>query len=157
MKSIFIILSLSFAILSASSLKTGSHISEFNSYKFETPTGRQMKIPKKTNLIIVAFEKDTGALVNEYLNTKEALFLTKKRHIFIADIHEMPTIITNMFALPKLQKYKHLIYLQYDNKFKKNIPNKSNMITLLYIKDKKIEKISYISTKKEFQKIIENN
>lgn len=155
MKKVLITLGLSFIILSASSLKVGSDISELNSYKFETPTGRQMKIPKKPNLIIVAFEKDTGALVNEYLKSKSPLYLTKKHSIFIADIHKMPTMVTNMFALPKLQKYEHLIYLHYNDKFKKNVPNKEKMITLIYIKNKKIKKISYVSTQKELQEAIE--
>jgi len=67
----------------------------------------------------------------------------------------MPTIITNMFALPKLQKYKHLIYLHYGEKFNKVVPNKSEKVTLLYIENGKIQKISYITTKKELQASIE--
>ena len=155
MNKFLVVLSLSVAILSANQLKVGSALSELNSFKYETPRGRQMRIPKKPNLVIVAFEKDTGALVNEYLSTKGPLYLPKNRSVFIADIHEMPTIITNMFALPKLQKYKHLIYLHYNDKFETVVPHKDKKVTLLHVKDGKIQNISYISTKKELQKAIE--
>ena len=155
MNKFLVILGLSCAILYASPLKVGSALSELNNFKYETPHGRQMRVPKKPNLIIVAFEKDTGALVNEYLNTKEQLYLARNRSIFIADIHEMPTVITNMFALPKLQKYKHLIYLHYNDKFQTTVPHKKEKVTLLYVKDGSIKDISYISTKKELQAAIE--
>ena len=155
MNKFLVVLSLSIAILSASPLKVNSPLKQLNSFDYETPQGRQMRIPKKTNLVIVAFDKDTGALVNEYLGTKTKFYLQKHRSIFIADIHEMPSIITDMFALPKLQKYKHLIYLHYTDKFKNVVPRKADKITLLHVKDGKVQNISYISTKKELQASIE--
>ena len=155
MNKFLVILGLSCAILYASPLKVGSALNELNNFKYETPHGRQMRVPKKPNLIIVAFEKDTGALVNEYLDTKGPLYLAKNRSIFIADIHEMPTFVTNMFALPKLQKYKHLIYLHLNDKFQTIVPHKKQRVTLLHVKDGKIQNISYISTKKELQAAIQ--
>ncbi|MCK4974364.1 MAG: hypothetical protein KAR81_03855 [Sulfurimonas sp.] len=155
MNKFLMVLGLSFVMLSAGPLKVGSSLAKLNSFKFETPQGRQMRVPKKLNLVIMAFEKDTGALVNEYLKTKSSLYLQKNRSVFIADIHEMPTFVTNMFALPKLQKYKHLIYLHYSNKFQTVVPNRKEKVTLLHIKDGKIQNISYISTKKELQEAIE--
>ena len=75
--------------------------------------------------------------------------------MFIADISKMPTVITNTFALPKLRKYKHLIYLHYNEKFQRAVPHKDGKITLLHVADGKIENISYISTEKELKAAIE--
>ncbi len=155
MKKILLLLSLSFGLFASNQIQVGSSLNDVRSYKFETPTGRKMKVPNKSKLIIVAFEKDTGALVNEYLSTKEPQYLVKRHSIYIADIHKMPTIITNMFALPKLRKYKHLIYLHYDEDFQEIIPNKEEQVTLLYIENKKIVKISFIKTTQELQTAIE--
>ncbi|WP_455756209.1 hypothetical protein [Sulfurimonas sp.] len=155
MNKILAILTLSFAILSAGSISINSPLNQLDNYKYETPHGRQMKIPKKTNLVIVAFEKDTGALVNEYLKTKNKYYLQKNRSIFIADIHEMPDMVTTMFALPKLKKYKHLIYLHYDEEFQKAVPYKKDEITLLRVVDGKVSDISYITSKSELQASIE--
>jgi len=155
MNKILAILTLGFAILSASSITVNSPLNKLDNYKYETPQGRQMKIPKKTNLVIVAFEKDTGALVNNYLKSKNKFYLQKNRSIFIADIHEMPSMVTTMFALPKLKKYKHLIYLHYKDKFYKNVPYKKDEITLLRFVDGKVSDISYITSKSELQAAIE--
>jgi len=143
------------AILGATPLTINSPLNILDSFKYETPTGRQMKIPKKTKLVIVAFEKDTGALVNEYLDTQSPFYLPKNNTIFIADINKMPTVITNMFALPKLQKYRHLIYLHYGEKFQSVVPNKEQKITLLHIEDSKIKEISFITTQEELKMAIE--
>jgi len=154
-KKILLIMTLSLALFGANQIKIGSSLSELKTFKFKTPQDRKMKIPKSTRLIIVAFEKDTGKLVNEYLNTKTPHFLPKKRAIYIADIHEMPGIITTMFALPKLRKYKHLIYLHYDEEFQKIIPNKEEQVTLLHVENGSITKVSFISTKQELKEVIE--
>ena len=148
-------LCLSVAMLGAAQLNIGSPVNMLNDFKYENPQGRQMRVPKKPTLVIVAFEKDTGALVNEYLSSKNPYYLPKNRSMFIADISKMPTVITNTFALPKLRKYKHLIYLHYNEKFQTAVPHKDEKITLLHVADGKIENISYISTEKELKAAIE--
>lgn len=155
MNKFLLILTIAAAVLGASSIEVGSALVELNNFKYETPQGREMRVPKKPKLVIVAFEKETGALVNEYLDTQDAYYLQMNRAIFIADISKMPTLITNMFALPKLRKYKHLIYLHYDEKFVTVVPNKEAKITLLSVEDGKIKTISYISTKQELKSAIE--
>jgi len=155
MNKILTILTLSFSILSASLISVNSPLSQFNSYKFQTPTSHEIKISKETNLIIIAFEKNTGALVNEYLRTKDIYYLQKNSAIYIANIHAMPSIIRKIFAIPKLQKYKHLIYLQYDEEFQNNTPNKEGKITLLRFENGKISNISFITTEAQLQAAIE--
>jgi len=155
MKKILVALTLLFTLVNADILKVGSPINALNNFKYETPKGRPMKVPKSTRLLLVAFEKDTGKLVNEYLNTQEPMYMPRKRAVFIADIHEMPSIITNMFALPKLRKYKHLIYLHYDEDFQDFIPNKEEKITVIRLKGQKVESISFISTKEELKAAID--
>ncbi len=144
-----------FSLLGADLITVNSPLNQLNNFKYETPQGRQMKVPKSTELVVIAFEKDTGALVNEFLNTQDPFYMPKRRAVFIADINKMPTIITNMFALPKLKKYKHLIYLHYEDQFQNALPHKEEQITLLHVKDAKIERVSYVSTQEELKAAIE--
>ncbi len=155
MNKILAILTLSFAILNADPISVNSPLSQLNNYKFQTPTSHEIKIPKETNLVIIASEKDTGALVNEYLKTKDIYYLQKNHAIYIANLHAMPSIIRKIFAIPKLQKYKHLIYLQYDEEFQNNTPNKEEKITLLRFENGKISDISFITTEAQLQAAIE--
>lgn len=155
MHKIFTIIGLTLALLNASSFEVNSELKQLNNFKYETPQGRQMKVPKATSLVVIAFEKGTGALVNDFLNTQDPFYMSKHRAVFIADINKMPTIITNMFALPKMQKYRHLIYLHYDEEFQNFVPHKEEAVTLARIKDGKVEDISYITSTAELKSAIE--
>ena len=155
MKKIFLLLVITFASIYAQNLKIGSDIQMLNNFEYETPKSRKMKIPLNTKTLLIAFDKDTGALVNEYLETKNKYFLQKKKAIFIADINKMPTVVTNMFALPKLRKYKHLIYLHYNEKFQNAVPKKDEKISVVRFEDKKVKSISYIPTQEELKKVLD--
>ncbi|MCW8838730.1 MAG: hypothetical protein OQJ77_00545 [Thiovulaceae bacterium] len=153
MKKILLILIVAIASINAQNLQVGSDIQMLNNYEYETPKSRKMKIPLNTKTLLIAFDKDTGALVNEYLATKNKYFLQKKKAIFIADINKMPTMVTNMFALPKLRKYKHLIYLHYGEKFQNAVPRREEKVSVVRFEDKKVKSISFITSKEELSKV----
>ncbi len=153
MKHLLIILLFLLSALHAQDLTIGSKIQTLNSFDFETPKSRKMKIPLNTKIVLIAFDKDTGALVNEYLNTQNKYFLQRRKAIFIADINKMPTVITNMFALPKLREYKHLIYLHYSDKLESFVPKKDEKVSVLKFEDQQLKEITYISTKAELAKV----
>ena len=155
MHKLFLFFVLSALALNADFLNVSSSITKLNEFKYVTPQGNEIKIPKDVKLIIVSFEKDTGALVNEYLNTKSPDYLQKHNSIFIADINKMPSVITKMFALPKLRKYKHPMYLNYDEKFEQSILGKEEMVTLLHVENSVIKHISFIVRKEELKAAIE--
>jgi len=154
-KIVLLLLALSLSLFGANQIKTGSKVSELNTYSFETPQGKSLKIPASPKLIIIAFEKDTAAFVNEYLNSKTPPYLPKHRALFIADIHAMPSIISRMFALPKLRKYRHIIYLHYQDEFQNVIPNKEDEVTLLHVQNGQITNITFAKNKQELQDAIE--
>ncbi len=153
MKKIFIFLTVCAALLNAQMLQEGSSVDEFSNYEFKTPHDKKVDVPSSTKLILVSFEKDASAVVNEYLSQKEELFLNNHDSVFIADINKMPSIITKMFALPKLRKYKHTIHLHYDEEFQNNVPHREDQITVIRINEKTVKSISYITTREELEKL----
>ncbi len=155
MKILLILLTLSLTLFAAETLKIGTHLNTLKHYKYENQNKYPMQIPTATKLIIISFEKDTGALVNDYLDTKKSSYIVDHNAVFIADINRMPSIITTMFALPKMQKYKHPIYLHYEDQFENFVPHKEEKLTLLHMKDQKVESIAYISTVEELKAAIE--
>ncbi|MDD3442068.1 hypothetical protein [Sulfurimonas denitrificans] len=130
-------------------------LKELEGVVYETPSAEEIKIPKNIKLIIIAFEKDISAVINEYLDTKDSLYLLSYNAVFIADVHKMPKIIAKIVALPRLQKYKHPIYLYYGDKLEAIIPTREAKATLLYIEDEKVKEIRFVSTKEELKMAIE--
>lgn len=109
-------------------------------------------IPDNVQMIIVSFEKDTGKMVNEFLESKQADFLQKHNAVFIANISGMPSIITKLFALPKMRDYKHTILLIYDENDKRFL-KKDEVSTVYTLKDGIIKSINFIKNKEDLEKL----
>lgn len=106
--------------------------------------GKSHRIEAPPRLLVLTFEKDTGAMVNGFLKNAEKGFLADHDALYIADIARMPAIITKMFALPKMRRYSHTILLAYDEDFQKAYPRRSGSATALRIDDSgRIESVSY--------------
>jgi len=156
MKKLLLIVVLTLSLFGSSQIKIGSSIDKFNNYSFKTQHGKNIKIPKNVKTIIISYEKDTGRLVNKYLNAKYPPYLAKMNAVFIADIHEMPSIITKLFAMPKMRKYKHTIYIYNEDDFSEFVKPQDEKITVIKFSDKQVSKIYHISNAKELKKAFEN-
>lgn len=136
-----------FAILSfANGLEVNQNIGSFS---LPNQFDEKQTINSSIQTILVSFEKDTSKDVNDFLASKDKNFLKEHNAAFIADISGMPSIITKLFALPKMKKYNHkilLIYDEDDNKFS----SQEGKITLYKLDNGVIKSISYI-TKNDFE------
>jgi len=96
--------------------------------------------------IIFSAEKETSAGLNEFLSSKEKGFLEKHNAVFIADISGMPSIISYLFALPKMKKYNYNVLLiedEDDTRFSKQ----EAKLTVYKLQNGVIKSIEYIDTK----------
>lgn len=144
------------SILLADSLFIGMSLTTIQDLDYEDQFEKRVKIPKSTRLMILTYEKDQGAIVNDLLAEQNPTYLKKQDALFIADISKMPSLITMMFALPKMQKFKYPIYLNYGERFARMFPAKKEKITLLYFNTQGyISDIVYISTKEGLKKALQ--
>jgi hypothetical protein len=144
MKKILILVALA-TFLTANDFSVGKEITPFSlPDQFE----KTHTIDKTTRTIIVSFEKDTGADMNAFLATKSPDYLEKRNAVFIANISEMPSIITKLFAMPKMKKYKHDVLLINDEEDKR-FEAKEEKITIYKLVDGVVSKIDFVSTSKE--------
>ena len=96
--------------------------------------------------IIFSAEKDTSAGINEFLSTKEKGFLEANNTVFIADISGMPSVISYLFALPKMKKYNYNVLLieeEGDTRFSK----KEEKLTVYTLDNGVVTNIEYVEIK----------
>lgn len=117
--------------------------------------GKRITLKVMPKTLIMAFEKGTGATVNEYLTVQEKGYLVKNKAAFVADISQMPKFITESFALPKMRKYTHTVLLIQDEEQGLNFPAQEEKITVMKFRGNFLTKIEYISTAAELKKAIE--
>ncbi len=112
-----------------------------------------MNVMPKT--LIMAFEKGTGATVNEYLTVQEKGYLKKYDAGFVADISHMPNFITKVFALPKMRKYTHTVLLIRDEEQGLRFPAEDGKITVMTFRGNVVTSVEYVITANELKAAIE--
>jgi len=135
-------------ILASAMLATALFANSFNinspigSFEMTDQFDKKHTVNADTKTIIVSFEKDTSANLNEFLKEKEDGFLEKNNAVFIADISGMPTIITKIFALPKMKKYNYNILLITDEDDKRFL-QKEEKLTVYKLENGVITSVEY--------------
>jgi hypothetical protein len=105
--------------------------------------------------LLMAFEKGTGTTANEYLAAQDKGYLNAHNAVFVADISGMPSFITKAFAIPKMQKYPHIVLLIDDEELGLKFPGKEEKITVIKFKGNVVESIDYVGSADELKKAIE--
>jgi Na+(H+)/acetate symporter ActP len=137
-------------ILYASSFEVNQNIGTFS---LPNQFDEKQTIDSSITTILVSFEKGTGKDVNQFLASKDKDFLKNHHAVFIANISGMPSIITRMFALPKMRDYKHSVLLIYDDEDKRFV-SKDEKTTVYKLENGVIKSISFI-TKDDLEKVFQ--
>ena len=91
--------------------------------------------------------------MNLWLNEKDKNYLAENSTEYISDITEMPSIITWLFAGPKMRKYPFEILLADDEHFAPKYPIQEEKILVLDLDaSKKVTAISYFENMDQIEK-----
>ncbi len=71
--------------------------------------------------------------------------LEAKQVVYVADISIMPSIITSMFALPKMRKQPWLTLMDDKGSATANFPHQTNEVTLVRFVDGNVSEIRYFA------------
>ena len=117
--------------------------------------GKRVTLKVMPKTLIMAFEKGTGATVNEFLTVQEKGYLAKNKAAFVADISQMPKFITESFALPKMRKYTHRVLLIQDEQQGLNFPAQEGKITIMKFRGNFLTKIDFVDNEADLKQAIE--
>jgi hypothetical protein len=106
---------------------------------------KEFKVETSDTTIVMAFEKDVSITVADYLKSKPSSFLAEHHSKYISDISTMPSMITSMFALPKMRKYPFSVLLINDD-FGKQFNRQDGKITIFTLKKGEIKSIKFITS-----------
>jgi len=135
-------------MLLAGSLFAGLSVSQpFPSTTLEDQFEKRHTVNEKDKLVIVSYERDVSDAVNAYLKKQPKGFLADRNAKYIADISAMPTIISTLFALPKMRDYSYPIMLNYDGGFGKKFDKKEGKLTVYRLEDGKVVSIDFVDGK----------
>lgn len=104
----------------------------FEGFTFETQFEKRAILPDDLRVAVISYDKASSAWVNTFLQQQTPLYLYERRAVFIADITPMPALITTLFALPALQKFRHTIHLVRDEAFARTYPPHEGAVTVRF-------------------------
>ncbi|MDD3591784.1 MAG: hypothetical protein PHO65_04040 [Sulfurovum sp.] len=139
-----------FKLLIISLLLTGTLFAEFKvgeklpAISLPDQFENTLQVESTDRLLILAFEKDISSAINDYLKAKPAGYLKEHHAKYISDISAMPSLITSMFAIPKMKKFPFSIMLINDD-LGKEFGKKEGRITVYKIKNHQVDAIEFIA------------
>jgi len=135
------LLLLSFSVF-ADTLQVGSTLSAI---ELNTQHGKSVKVANDVKTLIFSVEKAPSDLINSFLMKQDAKFLANNKAYFIADISRMPSMITKMFAIPKMKKRPYNILLAKNETQVAFIPRKKEFVSVLKIAGGKVTAVEFVN------------
>lgn len=92
---------------------------------------RPAPVAADTRQILFAADNAGAKLMTAWLDAKPAGWLNDTQRVYLADIHQMPGLVTRLFALPKLQEKPYRIVLGREAADLAMFPRRKECVTLL--------------------------
>jgi hypothetical protein len=134
-------------LLSAKMLEVGERV---ESVTLTSQHDQKVKLVE-AGVWVIGWDKETTALANEYFYKHKI----KKDQNMLVDVSQIPSGIFSMFVAPKMKRFSHPILLSYDEAYNLTLPYKDGFVTLLSLKDAKIEAIYFVDTLEGLEKLLQ--
>jgi len=108
----------------------------------------KMQVPQKGKVtIILSFEKDVSSEVKTFIDTQKKNYLENNHIMYISDISPMPSLITSLFALPKMKKFNFRVALINEDNVADVIPREEGKVTRITLQNNHIKAIEFVMPK----------
>ena len=101
-------------------------------------------IDERTRVILFAREMQGGALIRELLDHESASYLEQHHAVYVADISDMPGMITKLVAIPKMQEERlYPTLLDRDGTTTAAFPAQEGLATVMVLDELRVTGIHY--------------
>ena len=122
-------------------------------FKLPDQFDKPHKVTDETKLLIMAFSKEDGHTVREFLKSNDPTLLEKNHAMFLADISKVPVVIRNMVILKDFKKSKFPVVIIYDEKISKTLNDNKGKILVMHLENKKIIGVDHIKSQEQLEKL----
>lgn len=114
--------------------------------KIESQFDEALTLNSDTKYIFFTSDKAASNLMHESI-TESKFDLNKQPVLYISDISKMPSMITKMFAIPKMKKYSYKMGLDRTGDITKQWPRKEGQIAKLTLEKEIVKSIEFYTDK----------
>ncbi|OFZ31053.1 MAG: hypothetical protein A2622_00155 [Bdellovibrionales bacterium RIFCSPHIGHO2_01_FULL_40_29] len=120
--------------------------------QFDTLTS----IDASTKWIVYSRDKDLSNHINKALEELKITDIKALQGAYVADISEMPGMITTLFALPKMKKYPFKVILDKKGDITASWPQKKGHVSLIELDQLEVMKAEQTASFDEIKKFLES-
>ncbi len=152
MKLISIIATIFLLSLSSFALEVGAAAPDLKlKDQFEKP----IKIPADAKYLLFVTDKKPSKLLSDSIIAADT-DLQAKKVVYASDISGMPSMISSMFAIPAMKKYKFKMALDMTGEETKSWPRQADKVTVMKLENQKITEIQYLESKEDIEKFVKS-
>ena len=118
--------------------------------------GKEQVLNSDTQLLIFSNHKDGSAWVKQALQALDAANMEDKHWLYVANISSMPSVITKLFAIPKMRDYTFPIALARDETILQEWPKKEGFVAIYSLNSLTIESVKYFNTADAIRVYLQN-
>jgi hypothetical protein len=100
-------------------------------------------LPADTRVLVFAADKVASDLVNGFLKAQPDDFMARRQAAYLADISSMPSLITRMFALPRMRDRPYRIRLAYEADDAAFLPRRTGNASVIYLDGGRVTDVHY--------------
>ncbi|MBO1925052.1 hypothetical protein [Thiomicrorhabdus sp. 6S3-12] len=115
--------------------------------QFEQP----IALNAQTTWVLLSSDKASGKLVKDSLDALGLEDLEAKKGLYIADVSAMPSLITKMFALPKMKKYAFKMAVINDENQLQAWPREAEKVSAIQLNALEITSVEYFDSAEALQ------
>jgi hypothetical protein len=124
-----------------------AHAQTLEAVVLEDQFGERAELNEQTRWLIFSYSMDGNkwvreAFLNEAVNTAK---MKEQNILYVADIHEMPGVISKLVAIPKMKKYEYPVGLDTEGKVTSAWQQKENSLTVYKLKNLSVEEVTFYS------------
>jgi len=129
----------------------------FMKFKLPNPANQDTFLDSSVRKLIVAFTKEQGHMINEYLASQPKDFLKSKYAMLVLDISKVPVAVRNTFVLPSLRSNGYRTALIYNDTigdvFKD--PAHANEIHIISVINNRVKGVTFASNKAQLAQALQ--
>lgn len=112
------------------------------------------RLEPTSRVLLFAADKAGSDMVLEALQPLSADALSTRHAAFVADIHAMPSLVTRMFALPKLRDVPFAIGLGHEAALTARLPRTAKQVTLIRLHEGVVQGFQFVASPAELKQAL---
>ena len=106
---------------------------------------KEQTVSTEDRMVLISFERSVSGAFNDFMAEQPEGLLAAHHARYVADISAMPSLITKLFALPKMKKYRFPIMLNRDEAFAERFDRAEGKLTLYRLNGGKVTSVEFIA------------